>query len=93
MSRRHSTPWAFHSPRFAPSLPLGLTPLPLDLSLTPFSSPLPLGLSLTRPLPLRLSLPPSDIARWLVYHFPHLLLAEDSSRDTPISVALKVSPI
>jgi len=31
----------------------------------------------------------SDIARWIVYRFPHLLLAEDSSRDTPISVALK----
>jgi hypothetical protein len=31
----------------------------------------------------------SDIARWLVYHYPQLLLAQDSSRDTPISVALK----
>ena len=31
----------------------------------------------------------TDIARWIVYHYPQLLLAQDSSRDTPISIGLK----
>ena len=31
----------------------------------------------------------TDIARWIVYHYPQLLLAQDSSRDTPIAIGLK----
>ena len=30
-----------------------------------------------------------DVARWIVHTYPQLLSAEDSARDTPITVALK----